>query len=148
MKETSSKKTQSFNDLAAAGVKVEYQLKNGWRLRPHQIEHPTGVSETVPDQSYKIGDLIKKFASHVDPGVSKIANYNGEEEEVDFDDEDYSQILRADIHEQENLAKEKTARQKFLLEQMEAKKMELKKEQKQAEKKPDLTKEIEGKKEA
>lgn len=104
-------------------VAVCYQLKNGWKLRSHQMEHPKGVSQTVPDNSYSIADLITKFAGHLDPSITKQGHFNGDDDEVDFDDIDLGAAARADYHEVDDLRKEAAERQATLLRQMdEAKK--------------------------
>lgn len=86
------------------------------------METPKGVSQTVPDDSYSIKDLIKKYASGLDPGISKLPNHNGEDDEVDFDDVDYASEARqdyADVHDTLRVAAD---RQKRLLEQMQERK--------------------------
>lgn len=96
---------------------ASYQLKNGWRLKKQFMETPSGVSQTIPDTSYSIRDLIKKYAGGIDPAVSKLSNYDGEDEEIDFDDPDLANIARADIAEAEELRRQASARL-ALLEQM------------------------------
>lgn len=144
---TQSEKYSNPSQWLATG-RPNYQQKNGWRLQPHQIETPKGVSETVPDDSYAIKDLIKKFAGGLDPSVTKLANFNGEENEVDFDDVDMAAASRADYHEVDELQREVAARQKLLLEQMEARKKEALEAQKSAEKKARSEERNEGQKEA
>lgn len=113
---------------------VGYQLKNNWTLQRHQMETPKGVSMTVPDDSYAIKDLIKKYASGLDPGVTLLAEYNGEDDEVGFDDIDYAGEARKDFNDVEELKaqaknredeirREAAQRQKNLLEQLEKKKI-------------------------
>lgn len=103
--------------IKADEVNVSYQLKNGWRLRPHQKEHPRGLSQTVPDDSYSIKDLIRKYAGQLDANITLLGEYNGEDEEVDFDDLDVSAHRRSDIVEQEE-TRERNARQLSLLKEM------------------------------
>lgn len=98
---------------------VHYQLKNGWKLKQHQKEKPKGESLTVPDESYTIQELIRKYASGLDPGISKLPNFNGEDDEVDFDDPDLSLEIRQDITDQAETLRQAAERQKRLLEQME-----------------------------
>jgi hypothetical protein len=102
---------------AQAEETVGYQLKNGWRLRPHQKEHPKGLSQTVPDDSYSIKDLIRKFAGNLDPNITLLGEYNGEDEEVDYDDLDVSAHNRSDLSEQQE-TRERNARQLQLLQQL------------------------------
>jgi len=56
-----------------------------WVLQEHHLEHPTGVSMTVPDQSMSIRYLFEK---HVDG-----RHYEGTyDDEADFDSEDLSKL--------------------------------------------------------
>jgi len=70
-----------------------------FKLKPSDIEQPKGESMTVPDDSYSIKDLVKKFASGIDPAISKIPNYGGDEDEVDFDDVDLRKAADGDLTE-------------------------------------------------
>lgn len=99
--------------------KLGYQLKHGWSFRKEFKEHPVGESQTVPDDSYTIQELIKKYASGLDPEISKLGQYNGEEDEVDFDDVDYANEVRQDIAEVTEKMREAAQRQATLLQQME-----------------------------
>lgn len=103
-------------------VQVGYQLKHNWKLRKHQMETPRGVSQTVPDDSYTIRDLIKKYAGGLDPGVTKLANHNGEDDDVDFDDVDFASEARQDIADVHDTLRRQAERQKTLLQQMEERK--------------------------
>lgn len=101
---------------------VPYQLKHNWKLRKHHKEVPVGESLTVPDDSYSIKDLIKKYAAGLDPGVTKLASFSGEDEEVEYDDTDLAGAAREDIAHVHETMREHAERQKRLLEQMEERK--------------------------
>lgn len=90
-----------------------------WKLKDRHKEHPSGLSETVPDDSYTIADLVKKFASGVDPAISKIANYGGDDDEVDFDDIDMQKAAQADYTDVDEIKAAAAARQLNLLQEME-----------------------------
>lgn len=118
-----------MKNTSVSESKVEYQLKHGWKLKKQFMETPEGESQTIPDGSYEIKDLIKKYASGLDPVVSKLSNYDGEDDDVDYDDPDLAQLARADISESRQAEREAAARQQNLLLQMqesEKKKQELK----------------------
>lgn len=130
--------------VAKGGSLVNYQIKNNWRLQPHHKETPRGVSKTVPDDSYEIRDLISKYAAGLDPGITLLGEYSGEDKEVDFDDVDLNQAQRADFHEVEELKakadelkKAAAERQQKLLEQMQEKEKRGSKKYERAGKKPD-----------
>lgn len=108
-----------FGDFSSA---PSYQVKHGWKLETRFKEIPKGESLTVPDDSYTIRDLIKKYASGLDPGVTKLANHNGEEDEVDFDDVDFASEARQDIADVYEQLRRQAERQKTLLQQMEERK--------------------------
>ena len=116
-----------MKNVKVGEARVNYQLKNNWRLRAHQMETPRGVSMAVPDDSYTIRDLIKKYASGLDPGITKLSMYGDEDENVDFDDVDLADASRSDIAETTEMQREAAARQKTLLEQMEQRKKALEK---------------------
>lgn len=103
-------------------AKVAYQLKNGWRLRRHQMETPKGESLTVPDESYTIRDLIRKYSAGLDPKLTLLSEWSGEENEVEHDDYDLRSVGRVDRTELDEVGRENSARQARLLEQMEASK--------------------------
>lgn len=78
----------------------------GWRLQRKHMETPKGVSMTVPDDSYTIKDLIRKFGNNLDPSITKLSHFNGEDDEVSHDDIDFSEASRGDLHEVELLQNE------------------------------------------
>lgn len=105
-----------------------------WTLKiiPKHMEFPTGESMTIPDQSYEIKDLVKKMAAGVDPAISKVASYGGDDDEIDFDDIDLNQAQHADFTEVDEIKREHAQRQFALLRQLEdemkPQKIDLKKE--------------------
>lgn len=98
-------------------ARVSYQLTNGWKLQRHQVEHPKGVSMTVPDDSYSIRDLIKKYAQGLDPKLTLLGEYGGHDDEVDHDDVDLAQAQRGDFAEVAEI-KERARERLELLKQM------------------------------
>lgn len=121
-----------------------------WRLKakPKHMEFPTGESMAIPDQSYSIKDLVKKMARGVDPAISKVATYGGEDDEVDFDDIDLNQAQHADLADTDEI-KQAAQRQLLLLQQMqEAKNQQENSAKKASEKATDLGHEKGSKNEA
>lgn len=109
-------------------VVCDYQIKSGWKIQPHLIEKPNREpSQTVPDDSYEIKDLIKKYAAGLDPAVTLLSNYGGDDTEVDHDDIDLAAASRGDfveVDEHKKRAQQLSDENKARLEEYEQKKRE------------------------
>lgn len=70
-------------------------------LLPSHMEHPVGVSCTVPDESYSIKDLLEKFSRGMDPGVSKQGIYDSG---ANFDSPDLEKLKSEDLFDREEFA--------------------------------------------
>lgn len=119
----------------------------GWRLTDKHKEAPVGESQTIPDQSYTIADLVKKMARGVDPAISKVPNFGGDDEELDFDDVDVRQAAEADLADSDEILKAAAIRQLQLLHEMEERKKQGIADKKGNDKKADLRNDTEAKKE-
>lgn len=63
-----------FNDVLPT-----YKTSHNARLFPKFVEKFTGVSQTVPDQSMTVSQLVKRFASGLPLSGVKVPLYEGED---------------------------------------------------------------------
>lgn len=86
------------------------RLTDSFQLQDSDMEIIRGVSQTKPDDSFTIRQLLTKYTNGVDPSVTKLGYY---QDDVDFDDPDMQQLLTMDLvdlnemREVENLKRKK-----------------------------------------
>lgn len=61
-----------------------------WEHRASDYDHANGESETIPNQSYTIDEIIQKFAQGQTPVQARDVHYFEDQENLDFDDFDPS----------------------------------------------------------
>lgn len=99
-----------------------YRLPQHFKLESQDMEHPSGVSITIPDESYTIKDLVQKFSQGIDPSISKLAEYS--EDSDDHDQPDMRKLATADLSDVDNYKRELASRRLALLQDMEKQKTE------------------------
>ena len=78
-----------------------------YELKDEFMEHPTGKSETIPDDSYTIAELLAKFQAGIP--LNQRQGYfdeNEEGDEADHDNVDLEKFSTLDISEQAELLAE------------------------------------------
>jgi len=67
-----------------------------------------GRSQTVPDQSYTVKELLEKFTKNIDVGRVRTPIYM--ESDMSFDDHDVEEIQRMDVNDKDILRQENEAK--------------------------------------
>ncbi|AXH75391.1 MAG: hypothetical protein [Microviridae sp.] len=73
--------------------------KQNYKSNPIHWETPIGVSETVPDDSYTIGELLKKHESGLALGIKRLGNFANIEDD-EFDQIDMEKFQNMEMTEQ------------------------------------------------
>lgn len=90
-------------------VKVrEYRGYNNFQLRIRDIETPTGVSETIQDDSFTIRDIMERFTISGETYQEKQGLY---QDEVSHESQDLRQAMAMDLVDRDELLSEVKIRQ-------------------------------------
>lgn len=84
------------------------QNKRGWVLGAQHLEHPVGISRTVPDETLSVKEIMQKFVRgmpQVAGGLVREGSWR-DEKDIDIDDFDLEEIERMDIVERQELAEQ------------------------------------------
>jgi len=68
-----------------------------FRLQPGDLEKVTGVSLTVPDDSFSVREILEKYTRGIDFGLKRNGIY---EDDADFDDYDKEKLSQDDLVDQ------------------------------------------------
>lgn len=71
-----------------------------FRLEKHHCETPTGVSLTVPDESYSIREILEKFTTGIDLR-QQLARQPQYDSGASLDSEDLEKVQHLDLYEQQ-----------------------------------------------
>lgn len=71
-----------------------------YEMFPNDMEHPTGPSLTVPDQSMSLNEMLRRHAAGTAPANAQNPLY---EDEANFDSADYTKIKSLDLSEQDEI---------------------------------------------
>lgn len=99
----------------------QFRTQVNYHLTSHSYETIRGVSETIPDQSYTIREILEKFVVNVPEFLLKNATYNDIEE---FPEE--QNIHEMDTFEQLQYIKDKTENYNQLLKKQKTEKKQQK----------------------
>lgn len=108
-------KKLSVEEGSVGRLHVCRRTKLSFVFSPKDMEHPRGKSRTVPGMSYSLRELVEKFAGGIDPMVSKVAQWNDED---DFDAEDLSKVGGLDLVERDELRSDVADRAKLFYDQV------------------------------
>lgn len=90
-----------------------------FRLKPEHMEHPTGVSMTVPDETLTIRQILEKHVRgmKIAEELYKQPMYDSG---ADFDSEDLESVSRIDLFERELMAERQKENVKVLKDKLKA----------------------------
>lgn len=104
-----------------------FRLAHEFRLGESDLEHPSSVSQTVPDQAFTVQDILDKYTQGVDIGNFREGVYDTGD--ADFDDVDLEKVPHMDQVERENLLDLTQQNQKQLNEKLNQSKTKKKREE-------------------
>ncbi|AXH77552.1 MAG: hypothetical protein [Microviridae sp.] len=99
-------KEQPHSKLKSSMKKLRGTLNYKPGTRPGDMEIPRGISETVPDDSYTVAELLTKHQQGLALGIQRLGVYD------ELDEDDYDAM---DMTEYQNL--EKVEREQIAMEQ-------------------------------
>lgn len=108
-----------------ARVQNNLRWSHTFKLERKDMEHNSGVSMTVPNETYTIKELVERFSKGMDPSISRLAHGD---EDPDIDSPDFREVLNMDFAEaqqyQEHLKARSAEIQQTLVKQNEPPKLE------------------------
>jgi len=81
-----------------------FRTQTNYHLTSHSLETPEGISETIPDQSYTIREIMERFVINIPEFLLKNPQYN----ELDEENPEFNELDGLDIIEQHQYIKDKT----------------------------------------
>ncbi|AXH75599.1 MAG: hypothetical protein [Microviridae sp.] len=113
-------------------IKIQFRTSNNYQFTDQGYEPVSGISETIPDQSFTIREILDKFVTNIPEFMLKNSQYPDVEPDIDQDIDD---ITSMDNIEKLQYIKDKTENYNQLLKKQS--------KTKNKEKTPDTTQTIE-----
>ncbi|AXH75279.1 MAG: hypothetical protein [Microviridae sp.] len=93
-------------------IRIQFRTQNNSHLITHDYETINGVSETIPDQSFTIREILDKFVTNIPEFMLRNAQYPDVEPDIEQEIED---LTNYDTIEKLQYIKEKTENYNQLL---------------------------------
>jgi len=93
---------------------ILFRTQVNYKLTSKCLEKPKGISETIPDQSYTIKEILEKFVVNIPEFLLKNTQYSENEPDLDNYNEE-EDLTRMDTLEKYQYIKEKTENYNNLL---------------------------------